>query len=265
MSRALIFDLDGTLLDSSKKIRTENQSAMLESAACGFRLIIATSRPIRTIRQFVDRDILDRCIIISLNGAIVQYPHPSARTSRFGSLGNFVSAVVSSIDRTGERPHFSIETDGNSFAMNSKLSQNELWERHSATPDMLVPLADLDLDLATKIAIDGRGKRIPNTIRIAQEFPELRFIPAENETFVNVVPLEVDKSTTLERVAEREGIDLKSSFAFGDDISDLNMFGVTGSSVAMANGTDVIKRAASVTIGNCDTDTIANFVRGEIL
>ena len=265
MTRALIFDLDDTLLDSTKRIRPEDRQALFESRECGFQIILATSRPIRTVRRFVDDELLGVCTVISLNGAMFHYPRPGNPGVRFGSIGAHLFPVLDSLEKTGEEMDFSIETDGVSFSTNATFSPSRLWKRHSATPDMVIPIGELNVDLVTKVAVNGQGKKIPRTISLANDFPELRFIPAVDGTFVNVVPLSVDKSTTLEKVSEQEKIDLKSSFAFGDDIPDIDMFAVTGMSIAMENGADEVKNAASITIGHCDSDTIADFIRDEIL
>jgi phosphoglycolate phosphatase-like HAD superfamily hydrolase len=63
--KALIFDLDGTLLNSEKRIGNLTRQALLDCHEAGYRLILATSRPIRAVRQFVEPEILDLCLSIT--------------------------------------------------------------------------------------------------------------------------------------------------------------------------------------------------------
>jgi Cof subfamily protein (haloacid dehalogenase superfamily) len=265
MLRTLIFDLDDTLLDSRKKIRPENQRVLLQASEVGHPLIIATSRPIRAIRQFVTAEILDQCIIISLNGSVVHWPARFAAPSVFGCIGQQVPQVIDALEGTGEKLRFSVETLGHFFATNTQLDPDELWDTHSATPDMVLSLHELDFSEVTKIAVGGVDNEIPRSIDLGGSFVDLRFRPADSGTSLNIVAKDVDKSTTLEKVASAECIDLKRAIAFGDDIPDLDMFACVGVSVSMSNGKSEVRRAASHTIGSCDSDSIAEFIRREVL
>ena len=257
--RALIFDLDGTLLDRSRRVSPANETALLHAKDAGFHLIIATSRPIRSIRRFVPGRLLDAALIISLNGAAVF--EPGSRNARLiAPIARELSPLLDAMTATGEPIRFSVETDGHRFASSETLDAASLWDYHNATPDMVVPLEALDPGQTTKVAVDGVGRQIPKTLALAGQFETLRFIPADDHTFVNVVSSRVDKSLTLAGVARNAGIDLSRSVAFGDDLPDLDMFRQVGHSVAMANARPQVKALASEEIGDCDTDTIAAFI-----
>jgi Cof subfamily protein (haloacid dehalogenase superfamily) len=257
--RALIFDLDGTLLDRSRRVSQANQAALLRAQAAGFRLIIATSRPIRSIRRFVPEVVLSHALTISLNGAAVF--EPGARDARLiAPITHALDPLLEAMTTTGEPIRFSVETDGHRFASSETLDAEALWTYHNATPDMVMPLEALNAERATKVAADGIGRPIPKTLSLARQFGTLRFIPADDHTFVNIVSSRVDKSLTLTDIARRDDIDLTRSIAFGDDLPDLGLFRHVGRSVAMANAKDEVKALATEEIGDCDTDAIADFI-----
>lgn len=258
--RALIFDLDGTLLDRSRRVSPANETALLQAKEAGFHLIIATSRPIRSIRRFVPEHLLDAAFIISLNGAVVFEPGDS-RARLIAPIARELGPLLDAMTGTGEPVRYSVETDGHRFASSERLDAAALLDHHNATPDMVMPLEALDPGQATKVAVDGVGRQIPKTLALAGQFGTLRFIPADGHTFVNVVSRRVDKSLTLIDVARKTGIDLSRSIAFGDDLPDLDLFRQVGHSVAMANAEPQVKALASEEIGDCDTDTIAAFIR----
>ncbi|MGK0224304.1 MAG: hydroxymethylpyrimidine pyrophosphatase-like HAD family hydrolase [Limisphaerales bacterium] len=82
---------------------------------------------------------------------------------------------------------------------------------------------------------------------------------------VHQVSLSIDKSLTLKAVARSGQLDLAGSFAFGDDVPDIEMFKVVGSSVAMENAKDAVKKEATYLTGHCDSDAIAFFLREFVL
>lgn len=257
--RALIFDLDDTLLNRTKRISEDNQRALHRAEAAGYRLVIATSRPARSIQRFVTRSLLDRCITVSLNGAAVWLPgEPSARL--YGSLTGSLARLLGALQTGDEALRYSLETDGHRFASSHPLGDAELWEHYAATRDMVIPMGEMDHDQVTKVAVDGFGRAIHQTIALGARFQELRFIPADDHTFVNIVAGHVDKSLTLEAIASTEAIDLSRSIAFGDDLPDVAMFRTVGHAVAMANARPEVKAQASEVIGDCDSDSIARYI-----
>jgi phosphoglycolate phosphatase-like HAD superfamily hydrolase len=136
---ALIFDLDDTLLNSEKRIGKATRQALLDCHEAGYRLILATSRPIRAVRHFVERDILDLCLSITLNGVVAHKLALQGRPQMFGRLGPGTSTLLQRLDGLERDLHLSIEFEGTSFATNQILDDRELREDHSATPDMVVP------------------------------------------------------------------------------------------------------------------------------
>lgn len=262
---ALIFDLDDTLLSSEKRIGKATRQALLECHEAGYRLVLATSRPIRAVRHFVDREILELCLSITLNGAVVHERALQNRPQMFGRLGPDTSTLLQRLAGLERDWHLSIEFDGTSFATNRDFSDRELREDHSATPDMVVPWQGIDPQMVSKIAVDGLGSPLDDCFALKAFHPALSFIPAMDHTFVNIVSDEVDKSTTLLKVASEVGIDLGRSIAFGDDLPDVEMFGVVGRSVAMSNGKEPVRQAADEVIGHCDEDAIATFLNEHVL
>lgn len=263
--KSLIFDLDDTLLNSEKRIGEITRQALLECHEAGYRLILATSRPVRAVRHFVERDILDLCLSITLNGAVFHERALQERRQMFGRLGPGTSALLRRLDGLGRDWHLSIEFDGTGFATNKNFSDRELREDHSATRDMVVPWRRIETQMVSKIAVDGLGSPLGDCLALKAHHPELNFIPAMDHTFVNIVPAGVDKSTILLKIAAEMGIDLGRSIAFGDDLPDVEMFGVVGRSVAMSNGKEPVRRAADEVIGRCDEDAIGIFLNEHVL
>lgn len=265
MTRALVFDLDDTLLSAAKTVSVANRAALFEAHEAGFALVVATSRPIRSIHRFLDNELIKRMILISQNGSVGHFPGRHHEPEIYGRIGETSAQVIERVEWAGEPVTYSVETDGLHFGSSYQWSEEELHRYHAATPDMVRPIDQLEIESITKVAVDGHGERIPKTLALAEHFPMLRFIPGEDGTFANIVPAAVDKSTTLKRVASSERFDLANSFAFGDDIPDVEMFREVGTGVAMENARPEVKRAADLTIGHHESDAIADFLRRVVL
>ncbi len=263
--KALIFDLDDTLLNSQKRIGEKTKRALIDCNEAGYRLIIATSRPIRAVRDFVDKETLSLFTTITLNGCVVYEPDALEQPRTMGCLGSCYPELLGHVMSLEPTPHVSIEIDGRKFATNQDLSERELREYHSATPDMVIPLDRVNSAKVCKLAVDGLGHKLDACMRLSSDYKNLRFIPAVGHTFVNIVPSGIDKSTTILALAEKENIDLKNSYAFGDDLPDFEMFCIVGHSVVMGNGEESLRRNADFVIGHCDEDAIGTFLYNHLL
>lgn len=67
--RALVFDLDGTLLNSQKKVTERTQQALIQCAEMGLHLFIATARPLRSVKALIPFNTLRLMSAVYYNGA----------------------------------------------------------------------------------------------------------------------------------------------------------------------------------------------------
>ncbi|MCD7736768.1 MAG: Cof-type HAD-IIB family hydrolase [Lachnospiraceae bacterium] len=79
-----------------------------------------------------------------------------------------------------------------------------------------------------------------------------------NAEVVEMVPKGFHKGIGIEKVCERLGIDTADTFAFGDSVNDLGMFATAGTAIAMGNGSEAAKTAATYVTGSLYQDGIWN-------
>jgi hydroxymethylpyrimidine pyrophosphatase-like HAD family hydrolase len=196
--KALAFDLDDTLLNSKQCIGSHTREVLDQWFDAGRHLILATSRPIRAVRRFIDSDLLDRCHIITLNGAVSQYGQ--GEPSAYAKL-RWLAKDIAVHPELALHARISIEFFGAEFATNASMSDEELAKYHCTTPDMVVPLDQVDFSKVSKVAIDGLGASIMHHVSWIREKGGSA-IPALDGTFLNVVHPSVDKATALRSVLE---------------------------------------------------------------
>ncbi|WNQ10641.1 HAD hydrolase family protein [Paenibacillus aurantius] len=73
--QALVLDLDGTLLDSCKEVSERNLQALMSAYRQGWKIIIATARPPRSVKELLPEDLLQAASFVYYNGAYVHCPH----------------------------------------------------------------------------------------------------------------------------------------------------------------------------------------------
>jgi len=259
--RALALDLDETLLNSRKSIGSDTARVLFRWLDNGEKIYLVTSRPIRSVRKFIQPELLKRVTTISLNGAVVC--HPDGRKVKMITLGDKAREIVERFEKQDDL-HFTVEFEGEEFSSNVLLSEHQLWDIHAAHPGMLVRIEDICYQGVVKIAIDGMGRKLTNELKWLRSKKNLNPIPALNGTFINLLPRQMDKADTLAEQAREHGIPMSGIIAFGDDEPDLGMMEVAGFSVAMENAVPAVKQVADIVIGHHDDDVIGQFIEHEL-
>lgn len=80
---------------------------------------------------------------------------------------------------------------------------------------------------------------------------------------IEVFSHRASKRNALLRLKDMLGCD--ELVVFGDNLNDLSMFEIADRSYAVANALDVVKERATGTIGSCNEDGVARFLKAELL
>ena len=77
-------------------------------------------------------------------------------------------------------------------------------------------------------------------------------------TFCDISPVGGTKVKGMDCFAKQFGFDMEETMAFGDGGNDLAMLEHAGTGIAMANGTETLKKAADYVTEDADHDGIRN-------
>ncbi len=257
--RALVFDLDFTLLTRDKQVRESTRQRLIEAHGRGYELVIATSRPVRAVRHFVPADLLERCTLITLNGAVV-HEFTKGRQWQMACMGLAARRLIDKMVHCKQPVQISAECWGESFATNRHYSDEELRQKQHADPSMVKPIERIDYGWISKVTADGQGQVLDCMRHWPEEFPDFRFLPTMEGTLCNIVPKAIDKSTTVVTVLQRMNIHPSEMMVFADEMQDLRLMEMAGISVAMGNAVEALIEASNCVIGDCDTDAIGDFL-----
>ena len=84
-----------------------------------------------------------------------------------------------------------------------------------------------------------------------------------NPYYMEIFPSEAGKGSVVQRLADYLGIDVKDTYAAGDEQNDISMIEAAGCGIAMVNATDLVKKSADViTKLDNNNDGLAEFILG---
>ena len=100
-------------------------------------------------------------------------------------------------------------------------------------------------------------KQSSNLDRVKNELEKDYFWIDRGGEFAEIVPKPCSKASGIETVLKYHGIARTDSYAVGDSLNDLPMFGAVGTGIAMGNG-DALKPYADYITDDIDSDGIYN-------
>ena len=265
---AIAIDLDGTLLRTDKTFSDRSRAAVDDAMAAGIAVIVATSRPVRTVRHFIGDELLDRVSVVQMNGASAIGRGPLTGEHLFrlpAGAADEISKRAGMLD--GVRSF--IEFDGYKFGCVPTLSLDEaiaISGLDGNDPDTVADLGRALTDASelfasgpSKVVISARHSPLTPLIEeIRADYgDQLAYFPSDGDMFLNVVHPDASKWSSIARLTEPAGIKPSAVVAFGDDDPDRHMLDGAGVGIAMSNATDYVMEAADLVTASNDEDGVA--------
>lgn len=267
--KALFFDLDGTLLDSGKKIPLSARKALRACRERGVKVYLATARSPRlgeTLGWGEEEFSLFDGGIYS-NGGYVE----AEGLSRYAFIDEeTVRGCVCAV-QASEGVHLSLHTPGHGYSFNFPVTPS-LMKGWGITESNLRPLDDETMGTTAKMLIFwneliGETRLMPAALCEALQTicdGRAKLYITDQGATMQVTALEAGKCSAIRWVQEQLGLADEEIAVFGDDLNDLEMISAYPVSIAMGNGAKEIKAAAGYVTRANDEDGAAYALR-EIL
>lgn len=259
-TRAVIFDLDGTLLSKQKFILPGSLKAIEKLRKKGFLIGIATGRSLRSIKPVLDLVPVDLPLTL-LNGSLIIDHHSHGVMDRLLLPVATVKKVYDITRYTSLRLH--VYTDDQVFL---DMSDAPLYRR--IDPISYADCASIEgINFSDynfhKAMITGKetetlGWELLNTL--LQESPGEFYPVSSFKDHIEIMHPEANKRNGLKFIATNHGLDPSSIIAFGDADNDLDVIRNVGWGVAMGNASENLKRYADIVIGPNDEESIAAYL-----
>lgn len=264
-------DLDGTLLDSQKRLSDINKAALEMAADAGVLIVPTTGRFFGMMPQAV-RELPFVRYAITVNGAQVydretdtamvreEIPLPMAvdlmrLLDRYDVIYDCYRSNWGWMTETLQAKAADYATDAHYLKMIREFRKpvQELKAHLLGTK----PEGDVQkVMMFSRNAPEGKSVVDAISDEVAKAFPDLKVTSSTwNNLEFNISS--ANKGNSLRRFAECLGMTLENCVAFGDGLNDLSMIEAAGIGVAMANAhPDVLAAADMVAVSN-DEDGVA--------
>ena len=277
--KIISLDLDGTLLDSQKRLSEANRAALEEAAAKGVHIVPTTGRFFGMMPQAV-RDLPFVRYAITINGAQVYDRETDTAIIREEIPLDMALDIIRLLDGYDViydcyRSNWgwmteSLQAKAEDYATDTHYLKM-VREFRKPVPDLKEYLkstaAEGDVQKVMLFARNTPGSESVTkaiTEAVSERFPSIKTTSSTwNNLELNIVT--AHKGNSLKRFAAHLGYTLDNCMALGDGTNDLSMIEAAGLGVAMSNAHPLVLAAADhVTVSN-DEDGVAKAIREFVL
>lgn len=246
MIKAVICDLDETLLPEDKKVSKQDLDTIEKLKEKGIYFIPATGRPFYSIYSNLEAMNLfaDNDFSISYNGGMI-HSNKDKKIVHAASLDHHLASWLFNFGHQEKvTMHVYIENETYFYHLNEEERHHcrnfpGFYERFdedlnflNKIPIIKILFQNLDLDYLASLEA-----------QIPQEIKDKLEISYSSNRYLEFNPKGVSKGQAVKYLAKKLNIDPDSILSIGDNINDLSMLKVTGYSGAPQNAVAMVKEA----------------------
>ena len=243
-------DLDGTLLNSSRKISKENIEAIEYFKSEGGLFTFITGRMPCLVGEIYSA-IRPNAPFGCINGGGIfdgEAKEYIMTTEMLPSVLTLVGYVYDNMPEMGIQLNC---FDKIYFSRNNTSMEN--FRKITNVPNLCLHYSELREPLAKIVFGDTRKEEIAKLERLLCSHPlsEKFDLVSSEETLFEILPKGISKGSVLPVLAKHLGIDMSKTIAIGDYNNDVAMLRIAGTGIAVANACDAAKQAADrITVSN---------------
>lgn len=240
--KAIITDLDRTLLRTDKSLSTYTVSVLKECKARGIKVMAATARPERTVKEYDAAISFDAVTV--MNGAKVMV---GDKVLTYGIPDKLAEEMLAKVCGRKELL-FSVETGEILYAA-EHIPEFE-YTLHTGFPKLP------EGETAYKILVSGEGA----AEFVKENLPEGLHCTVANGYLVQIMSKDANKRNGVKVMLNAFGIAPEEAVYFGDDQDDAESMQLCGIGVAVENAIPEVKSVADEIAESNDEDGVARWI-----
>jgi len=242
--RLVAVDLDGTLLNDSKEITEQTAGALTCLPQRDVKVVIASARPPRSVRQIYRALGLDT-VQINYNGALI-WDEPNQRALFHRPIpGKLALRIIEHARDMFDETVIGVEAMDRWFTDRADDLGHTTETGKLFPPDVICPVDELCAQPVTKLMFMAEPRIILRLEDVlAAAFDGQVTILKTDRDLLQIMHPEVSKAVALEKVAKWYDVPMEQVMAIGDAPNDVGMLQTAGVSVAMDNAHPLVKDVA---------------------
>jgi Cof subfamily protein (haloacid dehalogenase superfamily) len=254
--RMLCLDLDGTLYNSQHSVSRRNAEAVAAASRANFTVALCTGRgPTCKLPTPCELGVDCNIFLVGFNGAVVFELGRDGQIVRSLFEARLNHLQVTKVLRLAGQRAIKVDIADKQYCQYSGAEQQALIDAHSTIESSLpVRVADMRAHLMQS------GP--PNKMTIFESPDSLRSLATQAEStfaeenirmlpggphWIDTVHVANDKAASVRLLCSKLGYNITDAVAFGDGANDATMLKACGLGIAMAQGGDAAKAAATYT------------------
>lgn len=266
-SKALVLDIDGTLTNSQKEITSATKQAIQTILDQGHKVILASGRPTPGMYRYEKELELEHNggYLLSFNGARVL----ECRTGEIVYQRTLPLLLIPSLYTYAKKHGCGLIT----YLGDQVISAFEpddyikLEARINGLPIKVVEdfkhYVDFEINKCLMTAPPEKAAQIEK--ELAEQYGTRASIYRSEPFFIEIMPKDVNKATSLDRMLQSIGCAREDTICCGDGYNDIAMIEYAGIGVAMSNARQKVKDAADYITGSNDEDGLVEVIEKFIL
>ncbi|MGL5330542.1 MAG: sugar-phosphatase [Peptostreptococcaceae bacterium] len=269
MYKLIALDIDGTLLNTDKKITNEVFNSIQEAKKQGAKVVLSTGRPLPGVTPLLEELNLtdDGDYVICFNGALVQEVKSKKVLCNLEMNMDDFNLIYNEVCKK-HNTFIHINTPTNLVTPNKIPGQyTQLEANLNKIPIEYKPTEEIDDSITfCKIMIVDDSEKLEEIIQsIPKEFHDKYTIVRSAPFFLEFLNKDANKGNALRSLCSNINIPIEKSIAVGDEENDQHMIKYAGLGVAMGNARDSIKDIADFITTTNNDHGVANVINKFIL
>ncbi len=260
--KMLVLDIDGTLLNTEKEVTPKTKEALLKIQEQGHVLVLASGRPTPGMIAYAKEVELEKFggYVMSFNGAKITNWQTKEVIYQNCVPDEYFPAIY----------QFAVDNDCGvvTYSDDTAISGRRI-DDYLAYEARLNGLPLVEVDNFVEYSAHKPNKCLMTEVPercaeletlLAAQLGDVLSIYRSEPFFLEIMPQNVDKGASLDRLVQHLGMTQADTICCGDGYNDITMIRYGGVGVAMENAQPAVREAADFITGNNNEDGLLTVI-----